>query len=273
MTRLESDRFLVVTPSATHAKSLSILRQAVAGHAAVVFDATAALATIQVAGPYARKLMERASPEDWSDETHPYLHGRTVEIGDGYAYALRVSFVGELGYEIYVSSDLAVNVFDALWDAGQKFGASLAGYFALDSLRAEKGFRHLGHDMGPSDDPRTAGLWFTVSLDSGDFVGRDTNSFLTPEDIKHRTVYFRIESPEPGIVRDETIFLDGELVGRVMSGAYGHTLGGAVGLAAIDPTLDVNVGTWEIECGAGGRFPATVSRRPLFDPRGERIRG
>ena len=277
VTRLADDRFLVVTPSSTQAKSLGILRRAAKGSAAAVFDATAAYATILVAGPDARALMERVSPEDWSDDAQPYQAGREVEIGDGFAYVLRVSFVGELGYEVYVSSDLAVNVFDALWEAGQELGVRLAGYEALDSLRAEKGFRHLGHDMGPSDDPRSAGLWFTVSLDKGEFTGRAAIADSTPAGIGHRTVYFKIDDPEPVLVHDEVVFRDGEPVGRVLSGAYGHTLGGAVGLAAIDPRVDPASGEWEIECLAGeaggGRFRATVSRRPLYDPSGSRMRG
>jgi heterotetrameric sarcosine oxidase gamma subunit len=272
VTRLANDRFLVVAPSATHQKTLSILRRAVAGHAASVFDATTSFATILVAGPRARELMERVSPEDWSNEAHPFLTGREVEIADGFCFCLRVSFVGELGYELYVSSDLAVNVFDALWEAGQDLGVSLAGYYALDSLRAEKGFRHLGHDMGPTDDPRSAGLWFTVNLDSGPFVGSDAISQSTADDITHRTIYFQIADPEPVLVHDETIFRDGRQVGRVLSGAYGHTLGSSVGLAAIDPSADIESGAWEIECGAEGKFPLIVSRRPLYDPTGSRMR-
>src|SRR5690606_27992215 len=116
VTRLGVDRFLVVAPSATLEKTKSILTRAAQGTAAVVFDATAAYATILVSGPKSRELLQRVSPEDWSDAAQPYLRGREVEIADGYAYALRVSFVGELGYELYVSSDLAVNVFDALWE-------------------------------------------------------------------------------------------------------------------------------------------------------------
>ena len=271
VTRLGDDRFLVVAPSATLEKTKSILTRAAEGTGAVVFDATAAYATILVSGPRSRELLQRVSPEDWSDAAQPYLRGREVEIADGYAYALRVSFVGELGYELYVSSDLAVNVFDALWEAGQDLGLRLAGYHALDSLRVEKGFRHLGHDIGPADDPRSAGLWFTVDLAKGDFIGRDAIADSTPSSRKHRTVYFKVEDPAPVLVHDETLFRDGEQVGHALSGAYGHTLGGAVGLAAIGPHVDVDPGAWEIECGAE-RYPVSVSKRPLYDPSGSRMR-
>ncbi len=271
VTRLATDRFLVVTPSATLHKTLSILKRLAAGTAAAVFDATAAYATIAVMGPKSRELLERVSPEDWSNEAQKYTYGRHVEIADGYAYALRVSFVGELGYELYVSSDLALNVFDALMEAGEDLGLKLAGYFALDTLRSEKGFRHLGHDIGQIDDPVSAALRFTVDLDKpGGFVGRDAVAALDPKKPRHRTVYFTIDDPEPVLVHDETIFVGGDPVGRTTSGAYGHTLGHSVGIAAIAGDADLD-GVYSIEC-KGQRYPITISRRPFYDPTGARMK-
>lgn len=195
-----------------------------------------------------------------------------MEIADGYAYSLRVSFVGELGYEIYPSADLAVNVFDALWEAGQDLGVKMAGYHALDSLRSEKGFRHLGHDIGPGDDPYSAGLRFTLAMDKpGGFAGKEGLMHLDPAAPKHRTVYVLLEDPEPVFVHDETVFCNGLPVGRMTSGSYGHTLGRAVGLAAIDPDTDL-AGSFEVQC-KGKHYPATVARRPFYDPKGERLRG
>lgn len=272
VTRLAADRFLVVTPSFTQQKTLAYLNRLARGRAAAVFDCTAALATIGVMGPKSRELLTKISPEDWSDEAQPYTHGRTVEIADGYAYSLRVSFVGELGYELYPSSDLAVNVFDALWEAGQEFGIRMAGYHALDSLRSEKGFRHLGHDIGPIDDPYSAGLRFTVALDKpGGFVGRDALLKLDPAAPEHRTVYVALDDPNPVFIHDETIYCNGVPVGRMTSGSYGHTLGRAVGIAAIEPQADL-AGVFEVQC-KGRNYPATVSRRPFYDPKGERLRG
>ncbi|GAA3299966.1 GcvT family protein [Glutamicibacter nicotianae] len=272
ITRLAVDRFLVVTPSFTQQKTESYLKRLARGKAAAVFDCTAALATIGVMGPKSRELLSRISPNDWSDKAQKYTHGRTVEIADGYAYSLRVSFVGELGYEIYPSADLAVNVFDALWEAGQDLGVKMAGYHALDSLRSEKGFRHLGHDIGPDDDPYSAGLRFTLDMDKpGGFVGKQGLMHLDPAAPKHRTVYVLLEDPEPVFVHDETVFCNGLPVGRMTSGSYGHTLGGAVGLAAIDPDTDL-AGSFEVQC-KGKHYPATVARRPFYDPKGERLRG
>ena len=272
VTRLAADRFLVVTPAAYQDKTLSMLRRAAAGQAAAVFDATAALATIAVMGPRSRELMQRVSPADWSDAAQPYTHGRTVEVADGYAFALRVSFVGELGYELYPSADLAVNVFDALWAAGQDLGLRLAGYFALDSLRSEKGFRHLGHDIGPADDPTSAGLRFTLGRDKPNgFTGQQRALAVDPRNPPHRTVYIAVDDPEPLLWHDETIFCAGQPAGRCTSGSYGHTLGRAVGLATIDPSAPLDA-DFSIE-GRGLRYPLTVSRRPFYDPTGARMKG
>ncbi len=272
VTRLADDRFLVVTPSTSHHKSLWLLRRAARGRSAAVVDVTAALATIGVMGPLSRELLSRVSPDDWSDAAQPYTTGREVEVADGFAYSLRISFVGELGFELYPSADLALNVFDALWEAGQDLGVRLAGYHALDSLRSEKGYRHLGHDIGAADDPYSAGLGFTVALDKpGGFTGRDAVAALDPKSPRHRTGYVALDDPDPVFVHDETVFADGVAVGRMTSGAYGHTLGRAVGIAALDPAVSLEA-AFTVEC-KGVRVPATVSRRPFYDPRGERLRG
>lgn len=274
VTRLGADRFWVVTPSASRHRSLWWLRCASRGRAVSVVDVTSAFATIGVMGPRSRELMERVSPDDWSTEAQPYTHGRMVEVADGFAYALRVSFVGELGYELYPDADLAVNVFDALWEEGQSLGVRMAGYEALDSLRSEKGFRHLGHDIGPADDPFTAGLGFTVALDKlGGFLGRDAVLAIDRSALTQRTVYVMLEDPDAVFVHDEAVFCDGVRVGRMTSGSYGHTLGGAVGIAQVDASAPVSPdGSFTVLC-RGRQVPATVSRRPFYDPRGERLRG
>ncbi|HEY8589791.1 MAG TPA: FAD-dependent oxidoreductase, partial [Naasia sp.] len=273
VTRLADDRFLLVMPTATLDKTLSIVRRAAAGTGAAVFDATAAYATIAVMGPRSRELMTRVSPEDWSDAAHPYLHGREVEIASGYAYALRVSFVGELGYELYVSAELAVDVFDALMAAGADLGVRPAGFFALDSLRSEKGFRHLGHDIGQLDDPYSAGLGFTVAAGKdGGFSGADALAALGPARPASRTVFVRLDDPSPVFVHDESILQNGRRVGRLTSGAYGYTLGGAVGLGTVGPDVDVEAGGFGVEC-KGVQYPATIARRPFYDPAGARMKG
>ncbi|MDO9590433.1 MAG: glycine cleavage T C-terminal barrel domain-containing protein, partial [Microcella sp.] len=154
----------------------------------------------------------------------------------------------------------------------QDLGVRMAGYHALDSLRSEKGYRHLGHDIGAADDPYSAGLGFTVAVDKpGGFTGRDAVAALDPKAPRHRTVYVALDDPEPVFVHDETVFADGVAVGRMTSGAYGHTLGRAVGIAALEPAVSLEA-AFTVEC-KGVRVPATVSRRPFYDPRGERLRG
>lgn len=272
ITRLAEDRFMVITPAASQEKTLWYLQRLAKGTAAVVFDATAGLATIGVMGPKSRELLSRVSPEDWSDAAQPYTEGRMVEVADGFAYSLRVSFVGELGYELYPSADTAINVFDALWEAGQDLGIKMAGYYALDSLRSEKGFRHLGHDMGPADNPHTAGLGFTVAVDKpGGFIGRDAVAKLDPAAQEYRAVYVALDDPAPVFVHDETVFCNGVAVGRMTSGSYGYTLGRAVGLATVKRDIDFS-GEFAVEC-KGKTYPATVARRPFFDPKGEKLRG
>ncbi|TAJ46902.1 MAG: FAD-dependent oxidoreductase [Herbiconiux sp.] len=273
ITRLAEDKFLVVTPSFTQHQTEAMLNKEAKGRAAAVFNATASLATIAVNGPRSRELMQLVAPnEDWSNEAQPYTHGRMIEIADGYAYCLRVSFVGELGFEIYPSADLAINVLDALLDAGKPLGVKFAGYHALDSLRSEKGFRHHGHDIGPDVDPYSAGLGFTLAKDKpGGFIGLEAVRQLDPKSPRLRTVYVKLDDPEPLFVHDETVYCNGKQVGRLTSGAYGHTIGGAVGIALIDPNVDFE-GVFEVKC-KGVLYPATVQRRPFYDPKGERLKG
>ncbi len=211
--RLDDQRFWVITPAFAQHKTLGLLRRLASGRAVAVFDATAGYATIAVMGPRSRELLSRVSPQDWSDDAQPYAHAREVEVADGHALSLRVSFVGELGYELYPSADQAVNVYDALMSAGADLGIRNAGYHALDSLRSEKGYRHLGHDIGPGDDPYEAGLGFTVSMKKPDrFVGRDALERRTSPR-RRRAVHVALRDPAGYFVHDESIVLDGRIVG------------------------------------------------------------
>lgn len=270
--RLAPDRFLIVTPAFAQSKTLGQLRRIAAGKAAAVFDATAALATIGVTGPNSRELLSRISPQDWSNAAQPYTEAREVEIADCYALCLRVSFVGELGYQLYPTADVAVNVYDALVSAGRDLGLRHAGYFALDTLRCEKGYRHLGHDIGPDDDPYESGLDFAVSKKKPvDFNGRCALEARDKEPRKHRTVFVALQDPKPSLLHDETVLVDGQPVGRITSGNYGHTIGRSCGIARIraDVPLDADVA---IDC-AGDLYEAEISTRPFYDPENGRLRG
>jgi heterotetrameric sarcosine oxidase gamma subunit len=279
VTRLAADRFLVVTPTVSHTITMSLLRNAARGTAAAVFDATSGLATIAVMGPHSRALLQRLSPDDLSNEVFPWGTARYVEIGRLSMLCIRISFVGELGYELYPTADGAVDVDDAVMEAGADLGVRRAGYHALDSLRVEKGYRHLGHDIGPIDDPYMVGLGFTVAHDKpGGFVGRDAIDPARPR--THRQVYVRLDDPEPLLLHGESILADGRIVGRMTSGAYGHTIGAACGLGIVSSDVvgsdavaadAVGAGGIEVDC-AGQRVPATLSLRPFHDPTGARLR-
>jgi 4-methylaminobutanoate oxidase (formaldehyde-forming) len=269
--RLADDRFLVITPTVAQAKTSSMLTRAARGTDAAVFDTTAGLATIAVMGPRSRELLERISDDDWSNAAQPYLRAREVEVGHGRALALRVSFVGELGYELYPSSDQALNLYDAINDAGADLGLVPAGYHALDSLRSEKGYRHLGHDLGPADDPRSAGLDFAVAMNKpGGFVGHDA-LLNRAEPPARRAVFVALRDPERILLHDETLLADGHPVGRMTSGSYGYTLGRACGIAVVDADVGDDA-TFSVDCG-GLITAAEVSRRPFYDPEGTRLRG
>jgi 4-methylaminobutanoate oxidase (formaldehyde-forming) len=270
--RLAADRFWVVTPASSQYKTLGRLRRLARGRAAAVFDATAGHATLAVMGPSSRELLSRISPDDWSDGAQRFGQAREVEVADGHALCLRVSFVGELGYELYPTADLAVNVYDAVLAAGGELGLRHAGYHALDSLRCEKGYRHLGHDIGPFDDPYEAGLGFTVSMAKPvPFVGRDALAKREDAPRRRRTVYVALRDPQAVFVHDESILCDGQVVGRVTSGSYGYTIGRACGIGYVRSDAPED-GDYSVDCG-GREYEADVSGEPFYDPANSRLRG
>lgn len=265
VTRLSHNRFMVVTPSTSHTKTLGYLTRLSRDFSAEVTDLTGSLATIGVVGPQSRELLSRVSPADWSNGAHPLYTAREVEIADGFGWVLRLSYAGELGYEIYIPSDLAVNVYEALCEAGADLGVRPAGFYALDSLRTEKGYRHLGHDIGPADDPYTAGLAFAVDLsDTADFVGAEALRKIDRTALKKRAVYLTVDDADVMLTHDETLFADGHQVGHLTSSAYGHTLGRSTALASIerDVDLDANFSLRSM----GRDYSVTVATRPFYDP-------
>jgi len=193
----------------------------------------------------------------------------------GLARAHRVSFVGELGWEIYVSSDMAAHVFEALEEAGAGIGLKLCGLHALDSCRLEKAFRHFGHDITDEDHVLEAGLGFAVKTDKGDFIGRDAVLKKREQGLQRRLLQFRLHDPAPMLFHNEAILRDGRMVGHLSSGNYGHALGAAVGLGYVpcagQDAADLLSSDYEIEI-AGGRHTATASLTPMYDPTAERVK-
>ncbi len=278
VTRVAEDRYLVVTAAATSVRDLAWLRRNVAPGARVTIeDATSALAVIGVMGPTSRALLSTVSSDDFSNAAFPFGASRLVEIGYAKLRATRISYMGELGWELYIPSEFAPAVFDHLLEIGPEFGLKLAGMHAMDSLRIEKAYRHWGHDITDEDTPVEAGLLFACAFDKAvPFIGREALLRQKGQRATRRLVQFALEDPGPLLYHNEPIWRDGKLVGRTSSAAYGHTLGRAVALGYVhDPDgVDADLiasGRFEIEV-AMRRHPARASLRPLYDPKGERMR-
>ncbi len=275
VTRLAEDAFMVVTAAAGARRDLAWLKRHL-GDGATVADMTAAEATLCVMGPNSRALLQAVSGADLSNEAHPFASWREIEIGYARARAHRVTYVGELGWELYVPTEFARAAFDALMEAGAPHGLRLAGLHALDTCRIEKAYRHWGHDIGDEDTPLEAGLMFAVKPDKGAFIGRDALLRQRDAGAKRRLVQFLLSDPAPMLYHDEPIWADGRMVGRTTSGAYGHTLGAAVALGYVsddggDVAALVADAAFEIEV-AGRRVAARASLSPLYDPRSLRVR-
>lgn len=276
VTRLSETAFLLVVPGATLQRDLAWLRRHLGDDFAVVTDVTAAEAVLCVMGPKSRDLLARVSPADLSNTAHPFGTAREIEIGMGLARAHRVTYVGELGWELYVSADQAAHVFEALAAEGGDLGLKLCGIHALDSCRIEKGFRHWGHDITDEDHVLEAGLGFAVKTGKGDFIGRDAVLRKQDQGLQRRLLQFRLQDPAPLLFHNEAVVRDGRIVGPVTSGSYGHFLGGAVGLGYVpckgESAAEVLASSYEIEV-AGVRHRAVASLEPMYDPKAARVRG
>lgn len=279
VTRLAEDRYMVVTAAATAIKDLDWLHRQAGDARVSIIDISSTLATLSLMGPKSRDLLSAVTDTNLGNEAFPYMSAQAIEVGYGLATALRVTYVGELGWELYVPTEMAAGVFDTLAEAGEAQGLAFAGYHALDSLRSEKGYRHWGHDIGIEDSPIQAGLGFAVAFDKPvDFIGRDAVLRQRDEGVARRLLQFVLKNPEPLLYHDEPIWRDDRIVGRTTSGSYGHALGAAVGMGYVENggapvTRDWLLGgSYEIEV-AGERIPAEASLRPLYDPKSERVRG
>jgi 4-methylaminobutanoate oxidase (formaldehyde-forming) len=244
----------------------------------LVTDVTSGYNIINVQGPKSRQLVGGLTTADMSNEAFPYLTMQEIDIGYALVKALRITYVGELGWELYVPTEFTLHVFDLLVEAGQDVGLKLAGFQALNTLRIEKAYRDYGYDIDNTDTPLEVGLGFAVDWTKPEgFIGREALLRKREKGVpEHRLVQFLLRDPEPLLYGGEPIYRYGKLVGFLRSGGYGHTLGGAVGLGSIENkqgvTVDfVNGGEYEIAV-AGERYPAEASLRPMYDPRGERVR-
>ena len=275
VTRLTETAYLVVTPAATRLADETWLRRHLGDYRAVITDVTPAEGVLAVMGPRSRELMQAISPNDFSNAANPFGTAQQIELGLGLARAHRVSYVGELGWEIYVSADMAAHAFETIWQAGQDIGLKLCGMHMMDCARIEKAFRHFGHDITCEDHVLEAGLGFAVKTAKPDFIGRDAVLRKKDEGLSRRLLQFRLTEPEPLLYHNEPILRDGQIVGYLSSGAYGHHLGGAIGLGYVpcagETAQQLLASSYEIDV-AGTRVRAEASLKPMYDPKSERPR-
>lgn len=280
ITRLSETSFMIVTTAASRTRDFSWLSRSIPDDAhAHLSDITAGLPMLALMGPKSRALMETLSGEDLSNAAMPFGTSREIEIGYGMARLSRLTFVGELGYEVYVPADFAAHVFDTICDKGTEYGLDHGGFFAINSMRMEKGYRHWGHDIGEEDTPMQAGLSFAVGWDKPAFRGRDAllRARATGTQTR-RLVQVCLDGGDnaPFLHHEEPILHRDRIIGSVTSGAFGHRVGASLGMGYVtEPggvTTDfLNSGSFAVEV-AGDRFPARLQLGPFFDPRNERVR-
>ncbi len=278
VTRIAEDRFLVVVAESFHRRVEAMLRRAISTDSSVsLTDVTSGYGLISVQGPESRNLLSRITTADLSNEAFPYFTAQEVDLHHGVGMAFRMSFVGELGWELYIPTEFMLGVYDRIIEAGSEFDLAHAGMETLESTRTEAGRKDYGLDMENSDTPLEAGLGFAVDFDKPDgFVGRD--ALLKQREnrpLESRLVQFLLADPEPLLYGEEPILRHGDPVGYLRSGAYGHTLGGAMGFGYVHDDAGVTVdfvkaGGFEIQV-AGERFPASASLRPMYDPKNLRV--
>ena len=285
VTREADDRYLVVTAAATQVRDLGWLKDHIPTEArCAAVDVTSGFSVLGVMGPHSRALLSTLTSADLSADAFPFGHSREIDLGYARVRASRITYVGELGWELYIPTEFAAAVFDTIMAAGGEFGLRLAGYHAMNSLRMEKGYRHWGHDISPDETPLEAGLGFAVAWDKpGGFIGREALLRKRDAGPTKRLAQFQLSNGESLLFHNEPVWRDGHIVGHITSGMYGHTLdaslgmgyvhnaAGIAGIAGIPDADFVLSGQYEVEV-ACERVPATVSLKPFYDPTGARVR-
>ncbi len=278
VTMVGDGQFLVVASDTAHRHVETWLRRhASDGGTVTITDVSESYAQINLQGPRSRDVLETVTVDDVSNHVFPYLTARTVDIASVPVLCLRITYLGELGYELYVPAERATAIYELVVAAGQAHGLRHAGLKALSSLRLEKAYRDYGHDIDNTDNVVEAGLSFAVDLDKPDgFIGAEAvRDQMGPT--RRRLVQVLLTDPEPMMFHGEVVHRDGAAVGYIRAASYGFTLGGAVGLAMLEAPEPVTKdyldrASWEVEI-AGSMYPATTSLRPLYDPDSTRVRG
>ncbi|OLC23883.1 MAG: hypothetical protein AUJ02_11820 [Chloroflexi bacterium 13_1_40CM_3_65_12] len=269
VTRLAEDRFRIVTGTAFGQHDLFWIRDhAPADGSVQVEDVTSSLTCIGLWGPAARQILQPLTPTDLSNAAFPYMTSRELAVGSVPCLALRVTYVGELGWELYCPSEFGLRLWDTIWEAGHALSAG--GYKAVDSMRLEKGYRVWGADIGPEVNPYEAGLSFCVKLDKGDFIGRDALLKAREAQAGTRLACLVLDDARSVALGSEPVRIAGEILGRVTSGGYGYSVRRSIAYAYVPAAagsgtaVEVEIfGTW---------VPGHVADEPLFDPQGARVR-
>ena len=278
VTKLDEERFWVVASDTAHRHVLTRIQRHIEGRHAFVTDVTGGYAQLNVQGPRSRELMQMLTATDMANEAFPFRAARDIDLGFGRALCIRITYLGELGYELYVPSEQALHVYERIVEAGEAVELRHVGLKSLASLRMEKGYRDYGHDIDNTDSVLEAGLGFAVALDKpGGFIGRDAVlARKAAGPLTKRLLQVLVTDPDPQMFHAEPVLRNGVPVGYVRAASYGFTLGGAVGLTMVeaDEPIDqqwIDSGEWTVEI-ADRRYPAVASLRPLYDPSNERIR-
>jgi len=279
VTKLDDERYWVVaSDTALRHVETWMKRHLADDEHAFVTDVTSGYAQLNVQGPRSRELLQAVTSVDLGNDGFPFRTAREIDVGFARALCVRITYLGELGYELYIPTEQAVHVYERLLAAGAPLGVRHAGLKALASLRLEKAYRDYGHDIDNTDGVYEAGLGFAVALDKpGGFIGKDAVlAQKAAGPLTKRLVQILVQDPLPMLHHAEVIWRDGVALGYVRAGSYGHTLGGAVGLAMISADVPIDngflaSGTWQVDI-AGTRYPITASLRPMYDPLMKRVK-
>jgi 4-methylaminobutanoate oxidase (formaldehyde-forming) len=273
--RLAADQYYIITGTSQTVRDFDWIKRNIgtSEHFELV-DVTNSYSVISVMGPNARRLLSAATDADLSNAAFPFLTAKTIEIGKTTVRAVRITYVGELGWELHVPVGEACLLYDAIMSAGKDLGAVNAGHYAINSLRLEKGYRAWGAELSPDDSPLEAGLGFALDW-SKPFLGRDVLLKQKGSILKRQLVIFVLEDPGPTLWGSEPIYRDGRPVGYTTSGSYGHTLGGGIAMGYVNTPEGVNAefiksGRFEINV-SGERFHAGAHLRAPYDPERKRI--
>lgn len=278
VTKLNDEKFFVVVTDTQLRHAETWMKRHIPNDAhAFVTDMTGAYGQLNLQGPNSRALLQTITKTDLSNEAFPFRHAKEIDIGFARVLCVRITYLGELGYELYIPSEQATHVYDRIVEAGVKFGLKHAGLKALASLRMEKGYKDYGHDIDNTDNAFESGLGFAVDLKKDNFIGREmAMKQKAAAPYKRRLLQVQVLDPNAFLYHAEIVRRNGVAVGYVRAGSYGHTLGGAVGLVmveALEPITPqyINEGKWEIEI-AGAIYPASLSIKPLYDPENKKIK-